>query len=170
VVEIKGKLYTLKMDPKGKKGSFQEFKGEVGTLDLAKSFKGPSFPQYAIVQCGDNYFNAAVKGGIKVPCGKYAFLKGRLDNGKKSCDIARGQMKELEVTTGATCQPEWGPPLRIAFKPRMAGEKVHMDINLEFFGKADEQYLNFADLITAPEILIKGKDGSVLKKDKFATG
>jgi hypothetical protein len=170
VVCIKDKLYALKMDPKGKKASVQEFKGEVGTLDMVKSFKGPSFPLYAIVQCGDNYFNAAVKGGIKVPCGKYAFVKGRLDNGKKSCDIVRGQMKEVEVATGAACTPEWGPPLRIAFKPRMMNEKVHMDASLEFFGKAEEQYVNFASLITAPEILIKGKDGSVLKKDKFATG
>jgi hypothetical protein len=170
VVAIKDKLYTLRVDPKGKKVTAEAYAGETGTLDMMKSFKGPVAPQYAIVQCAENYFNLSARGGMKVPCGKYALFKGRLDTGKKSCDIRRGQMKEIEVATGATAQPEWGPPLRIVFKPRMTGEKVHMDASFLLLGKADEQYTNFAPGTMVPEILIKGKDGSVLEKGKFATG
>jgi hypothetical protein len=171
VICIKDKLYCLKVDSRGKKASVQAYTGEVGTLDMMKSFKGPVAPQYVVVQSGSSYYNVSAKGGSKVPCGKYTFVKGRLDNGKKNCNIVRGQMKEFEVTSGSPCVPEWGPPLRIAFTPKLSeGGKLHIDASFQLFGKAEELYRDFGDAILVPEIQVKAKDGSVLKKDRFATG
>lgn len=167
---IKDKLYSVKVDARGKSVSLQEYAGEAGTIDMMKSFKGPRAPEYVVLQSGENYFNVSAKGGMRVPCGKYVLVKGRLDNGKKSCDITRGDMKELEVGTGAPCEPEWGPPLRIVFRTKFSEGKLHIDAALDFRGKADERYERFASMTAAPEISVKGKDGSVLKKDRFATG
>lgn len=168
VLLIKDKLYHAKVDPRGESISLQEYKGETGNLDLRKNFRAPGALQYAVVQSGDNYFEMSGK-GAGLPAGKYALLCGRLEKGKKACNIVRGDMKEIEVGS-SDAAPSWGPPLRIVFKATRNDEKIHIDAALRFLGAADEEYKDFENVISTPDVQIKSREGVLADRGRFATG
>lgn len=168
IVLLKDKLYHVKVDPKGASLSLQAYTGETGTLDLRKNFRAPGALQYAVVQCAEAYFELSGK-GANVPVGKYVFVCGRLEKGKKACNIVRGEMKEIEVGTGGAT-PQWGPPLKIVFKASRNEEKIHIDAGLRYTGQGDEEYRDFENVISTPDVQVKSKEGIVADKGRFATG
>jgi hypothetical protein len=170
VIPIKDGLFHVKVDPRGASISIQEYTGSTGTLDLIKNFKAPGGLEYAVVQNGEAFFDLMVKGGLKVPAGKYVFAGGRLVKAKKSCDIVRGEWKEAVVADGAKCEPEWGPPMRLAFQVKLTDDKFHIDASIRVFGLGGEEYVNFQSTIMTPDISVKSKDGAEAAKGKFATG
>lgn len=170
VISLKGKLYHLKVDPKGETVGIQEYTGATGSLDMMANFRAPTRPLYTVVQVGDCFFDASERGGITVPAGKYVFVKGRLEKGRKSCDISRGRMAEFEVAADGKSEPDWGPPLKILFKAKLTKDTVHIDAGLHYLGKAEEEYHNFQNIISTPDIKVTGSDGAEACKGRFATG
>ena len=170
VMSIKGKLYHVRVDSKGTTVGIQEYSGPTGTLDLNKNFRAPGALQFAIVQSGEVYFDLSARGGQPVPVGKFVFVRGRLEKSRKSCNIVRGKMPEIEVGADAKVEPEWGPPIRIDFKPTLNDGKLHIDARLQFFGRAEEEYTDFADVIMTPKISVRSKEGAEAASGTFATG
>lgn len=170
VIALKGKLYHLKVDADGDTASVQEYAGPTGTMDMTRNFRAPSALQYAVVQNGESYFDLCERGAQTLPAGKYVLVRGRLERGRKSVEIVRGEMKEIELAADAALEPEWGPPVRIEFKARLSDDKLHIDATLRFFGQLGEEYVNFENMIMAPEIKVLSSEGYEALTGRFATG
>jgi hypothetical protein len=170
VIVLKDKLYHVKVDPRGASVSLQPYAGKTGKIDLTRKFRAPGKLQYAVVQCGEAYFDASARGGVEVPAGKYALLRARLEKGRQSCHIVRGKMKEIEVASGGKTEPEWGPPLRIEFQAKVNKKKIHIAARLHYYGKADEEYVDFENVVSTPEVMVRSSDGAVASKGRFSTG
>ncbi len=185
VLSLKGKFYHLQVDPRGKSVSLQEFSSESGTIDFSRNFRAPGKLCMALVSRGNAWFDAGVRGGVKVPAGTYKAFMAVLRGKQISCDVGF-RNHALEVKPGAVVAHEWGIPVKIDFDPPSCTALSSPDQKrltfgkgkMSFVGKAGEIYTNFLTMgkwtfdkmECNPEYKILTADGAVACSGKLERG
>ncbi|MHC4597575.1 MAG: hypothetical protein ACYS47_01085 [Planctomycetota bacterium] len=170
VMLLGGKLHHVKAEPDGRAVSLQPYRGETGVLNLDRRFRAPGRLAFAVVRSGEAWFDLAGKGGGVVPVGGYRLVRGRLEKNGESCTIVPGEMKAFQVSSAGPAAPRWGGPLRINFRPRLSGSRLHVDALLRYFGEGGEEYVDFTGPLTTPTVVVISPGGAELSRGRFETG
>jgi hypothetical protein len=140
LVEVKGELYEVKPDQAGSKITYRKWSGPTGTIDLFSGFHGKCKPAYAIVFRDDLFFDAARKGGARVPAGDYELSYAIVGPSKDQfATVEKGRLATLGVRDGGALVLDWGVPGTIDFQVERQGNGVTVS-NLEPYGRAGEIY------------------------------
>ncbi len=117
------------------------------------------------------YFDVSGKKGTVVPAGRYKFVFGRLEGGKRtSMDQVRmytGASEEFDVAAGETVTLKMGPPYSLIFETRLEGQELFVDTRtLRIFGNMGEEYACLFDEALLPVMDVRDASGKLLMKQE----
>jgi hypothetical protein len=165
VISHKGKLYNLNVSENSKTVTASPYDGQAGKLNLASEFRSKGKLEAALASDGNgNTFNVAGhSSGLLVPVGEYTIIGGFVKKGSQTVRIHTGKMSPLKVSADATNKLRWGGPLAVVFTHTLANGEVTVDPkDLHYYGKAGEEYCNWAPNAKSPKFVVRntvtGKD------------
>lgn len=172
VVNLKGELYSLEVDPTGSEIAVTPWEGEAGTLDLAAGFKSKGKLAFLVVSDEKGQTSFEVGGessGLKVPVGSYRIVGGMAEKGSEHAAIRAGKMAPLVVRPGETASLEWGAPVAAEFEFERSGDEVALEPSkVHYFGAAGEEYASWVPDGASPKIFVIDKDSEkVLDTGRF---
>lgn len=132
VVNVGGKLYSIRVHPSGTRLSLKPYEGPVGTLDAVSKYQSAGKLVWAVFRCGDQWFDAAPSDGrntVLVPAGTYRFEMGRIYNRPQGARIRAGKMAPVDVRAGETATVEWGGPPVARFQYAFEGRILKIGPN-----------------------------------------
>lgn len=173
VVNLNNKLYEFKMAGPAKV-ALKPFAGKTGTVDLAGKFKAAAPLAMAVINFGNNYFDAARKNTV-VPCETYSLWLGYIEDKDIHAAIRGGGMEKITVAEKDAISGQnaiavkWGMPLRLEFESNIdekTGKITVTTRGLKVFGSANEEYFSFApDML--PLVEVTDASGATVNKGSF---
>jgi hypothetical protein len=187
-INIKNKLYSVKVDVGDLKISLKQYEGATGKVDLVSKYKCNIQLEMAIITSGNgDFFDVAKNKSFFVPCGTYSLYMGYLTEGKvmhmaiKGDKMERIEVKKAEGNNNDATVVSWGGPLKFDFnvnigkktepvskdkkatgKPQEKNKTVaELTIpyhGIKVVGSANEEYLNFSTKLM-PEVEVKDTKG-----------
>lgn len=172
VINLKGKLYTIEVDPQGRSISAVPFTGEVGTLNVASGFKARGRLNSIVVSDSEGKYSfemASAKKGLLVPVGDYAITAGQAKAGAETVMIRQGRMNPVAVTSGNKTDLEWGASVAIEFDYSLAAGNLTVEPSaLRWYGAAGEEYYGWTPDAKSPKILIlDAENGRLVGEGRF---
>ena len=188
IINIKNKLYDVKVNSAGYKISLKPFEGDTGKVDLVSKYKCNIQPELVILTSGNgDFFDAAKNKAFVLPCGTYSLYMGYIAEGKAVHVVIKGdkmdkiEVKKPEGYNSAATTVTWGGPLKFDFSVKISkkaepvnkGKKAagkttekSKTINelaipyreIKVIGSANEEYLNFSNKLM-PEVEVKDSTG-----------
>lgn len=173
VVNLRGQLYELDLDPTGSVATTRPYTGPTGTIDVRSGLKLLGALDAAVVSNPTRTisFEVASSGnGVLVPVGEYVFSAGFASKGGDTARLASGKMKPFVVEAGARTSPQWGAPLIAEFGFTRAGEELTVQPNVAFLGRAGERWHTILPDAKSPKLMIFDKDTDRLLATKRFEG
>ncbi|MDQ7778668.1 MAG: hypothetical protein RDV41_03030 [Planctomycetota bacterium] len=169
VASLGGQLFNLEAKEHGTSVKTKPYEGKTGYLDMSSQYKCVGKLMVAIVQCGQNFFDASGKDPLLVPVGSYSFLWGVISNGKQSAVIQPGKMVAIEVKEGETTKVAWGMPVRLEIDAVVSAGMLRIGpANVKAFGTANEEYVTFKPRPLLPQLEVQGSTGSTIGRGAVA--
>lgn len=164
-VSIGGTLRSLSVE--GATAHVSAFEGETGTLDVHREFDGKGVLLSAVVQSTDGKHSfelSRAEDGLTVPVGSYELVSASLGLGESRVTAKTADMAPLDVESDATCELQWGAPVKASFAYQQSGSEIVLDpAEVEYVGAAGERWVGWDPIGKSPKFEIKEKStGDVL--------
>ena len=158
VIHVDGKLYRAKAAADGTSLQLTPYTGPAGTLDLRSDFRSAGKLLSAVVRSSDGQYSfelSRARTGLTVPAGEYRLAFGLVGKGRERAYVRTGRSGPIEVKDKGAARFAWGGPLKAKFDCRRAGEQLSFSPRqLWFYGRAGEEYHNFAPEGRSPEFQV----------------
>lgn len=153
VVNVKNKLYYLKVNQSGTKAWYKPYDGPSGTIDLATKYKGNSKPLFVMLQQGEIIIDAAAKDTV-LPVGQWSLFEGLVGPSMYQCaKMKPGRMAPIEVKKDAPTSLAWGMPGIIDFSCTKNGNQLKIPFSsAHMYGQGGEEYVNFRPKAFTPNV------------------
>jgi hypothetical protein len=175
IVNLRGKLYHLRVLSDGTRAALKPYQGPTGRIDALSKFFAPGRLTCAIFYSEEgNYFNCVQVDEHRstlVPSATYLLHYGEVKQGKQAARIEQGRMEPIRVSTGETEIVKWGAPIRLEFNYRREGGRVRVSYNsIQALGTANEQYTHFQRRGLDPKIYIRRGGPNAARGKPLKTG
>ena len=158
VISLNGKLMGLEVERDAREVRITPFEGPTGFVNAKEHFESTGKLVSAIVQDGDLSFDlAAGKGALELPAGNYRLVGGIAVAGDESVHIRAGRMAPVRVDAGGRVTLAWGAPLNADFNYRVDAGTIVVDPDVNFYGRAGEEYHSFWPCVKSPHLSIKNR-------------
>lgn len=161
VVNIKNKLYRLKLNASGTRLGLKPFDGPTGRIDVVKGYATLGKLVWAVFRGGDSWFDCAVKGKdteVVVPVGSYALEMGRVYGRPQGARIRNGSLSAVEVKADQVATLEWGGPVKLDFSYNFEGRILKIDPQqITAVGRGGEVYWRWEPEDLTPKVVIRNK-------------
>ena len=156
VINLKDELFELQVSADGAEVTAKPYVGETGTLEMRSGFKSLGELDSVVVSDdkGQYSFNVAQAKGIVVPVGSYKISGGFAHKANETAYIDGGKMRPIVVERGKTATLQWGGAVTAEFDFAHDGEKVTVQPNIKFFGRAGEEYYAFKPEAKSPKFFV----------------
>jgi hypothetical protein len=156
VVNLKDELFEIQVSADGFEVTAKPYVGETGTLELRNGFKSLGELDSIVVsdERGAFSFNVAQAKGIVVPVGSYKISGGFAHKANETAYIDGGKMRPIVVERGKTASLQWGGAVTAEFDFAHDGDKVTVQPNIKFFGRAGEEYYAFKPEVKSPKFFV----------------
>jgi len=168
---VDGELYEVEVNADGTELTYAPYRGEVGVLDVTSEFGMRANLVSAVFESsGVSLQLADTSKGVTVPAGDYTLSWGRVEKGKDTADIVRGEMPTIEVEPGATTVLEWGHEIHGKPEVRRGPSSVTINPGYRIWGGAGEEYVNFSPAPEAHKFRVEDEKGKKLDSGSLKGG
>jgi hypothetical protein len=156
VVNLKDELFEIRVSENGQQITAKPFTGVSGTLELRGGFKSAGELDSVVVSDDRSgcSFNLAGCKGMLVPVGSYTITGGFAHKANETVYNDGGKMRPLVVERSKTTSLAWGGAVTAQFDFAHDADKVTVQPNIKYFGRAGEEYYSFKPEVKSPKFFV----------------
>jgi len=159
---VDGELREISIASDGSQLTLSPYTGPVTKFDMRTAFNSKAVLLSAVIRSIDGRHSfdfGATSGPQQIPAATYQFVAGTVGLGQQRVQIGAGRMKLLKLEAGKNDSFEWGGPIRPEFTfTRAAGRVQFSPRTIWYYGKAGEEYFNWAPCGKSPEFKVSDAD------------